>query len=383
VFVDAGVTALDVERKRRKEEQKARESQAKAFPAHNELALLTVEGPKVVTAERIPLRPPMLQVVRLASFQTAPSVPPFVSMPKISKSEGEVPNPLKEFEEKKVSPEAVIAGGGVSVAVSRLPPEQKRPVGPVVVVGVRDGVLWLVDRYMMAHVIALNHPGIRCRCLAAAGDPVSAVKWAARLGREHHDDLAHFMLGMGYATEALHLPGISKRLEYELAMQSGDLKRALQSLVTLSNSKSIGQDIELSSDAIGVLSITASQQAKAEAVHGIVKFAAEFLNLIDAADATGQADIAGQALKRLAAAGAVEGALQPHELRGLSLRLATHGELTRLAVQTNTMINAGQGHEAALAAALLGDPNLLEKAWLDTGMLAQAALHAHVRILTC
>lgn len=34
---------------------------------------------------------------------------------------------------------------------------------------------------------------------------------AARLGREHHDDLAHFMVGMGYATEALHLPGISKR----------------------------------------------------------------------------------------------------------------------------------------------------------------------------
>lgn len=34
---------------------------------------------------------------------------------------------------------------------------------------------------------------------------------ASRLGREHHDDLAQFMLGMGYATEALHLPGISKR----------------------------------------------------------------------------------------------------------------------------------------------------------------------------
>lgn len=34
---------------------------------------------------------------------------------------------------------------------------------------------------------------------------------ATRLGREHHDDLAQFMLGMGYATEALHLPGISKR----------------------------------------------------------------------------------------------------------------------------------------------------------------------------
>lgn len=34
---------------------------------------------------------------------------------------------------------------------------------------------------------------------------------ASRLDREHHDDLAQFMLGMGYATEALHLPGISKR----------------------------------------------------------------------------------------------------------------------------------------------------------------------------
>lgn len=34
---------------------------------------------------------------------------------------------------------------------------------------------------------------------------------ASRLAREHHDDLAQFMLGMGYATEALHLPGISKR----------------------------------------------------------------------------------------------------------------------------------------------------------------------------
>ena len=94
---------------------------------------------------------------------------------------------------------------------------------------------------MFAHALSLSHPGIRCRCLAAYGDAVSAVKWyfdyffspsfhnhcfliqisvfshytfsnrASRLGREHHDDLAQFMLGMGYATEALHLPGISKR----------------------------------------------------------------------------------------------------------------------------------------------------------------------------
>lgn len=42
------------------------------------------------------------------------------------------------------------------------------------------------------------------------------------------------------------------------------------------------------------------------------------------------------------------------------------------------MLSAGQGREGALAAALLNDPNLMEKSWLDTGMFAEAALHAHV-----
>ena len=38
--------------------------------------------------------------------------------------------------------------------------------------------IWFVfNRYMTAHAIALSHPGIRCRCLAAYGDAVSAVKW--------------------------------------------------------------------------------------------------------------------------------------------------------------------------------------------------------------
>lgn len=51
----------------------------------------------------------------------------------------------KETEERRVN-EVAVGGGGVSVAVTRFPMEQKRPVGPLIVVGVRDGVLWLVDR---------------------------------------------------------------------------------------------------------------------------------------------------------------------------------------------------------------------------------------------
>ncbi|XP_039851590.1 uncharacterized protein LOC120710022 isoform X2 [Panicum virgatum] len=380
VFVDAGVAAIDIETKKRKEEMKAREAQGRAVAEHGDLALITVEAPQVTASEKISLRPPMLQVVRLASFQHAPSIPPFI-VPKQSKLDGDDSVFQKELDDRRYA-EVAVAGGGVSVAVTRFPPEQKRPIGPLVVVGVRDGVLWLVDRYMCAHALSLSHPGIRCRCLAAYGDPVSAVKWATRLGREHHDDLAQFMLGMGYATEALHLPGISKRLEFDLAMQSNDLKRALACLLTMSNSRDVGQETAAAdaTDVTQILNLAVAKQAKQEslsdAVQGIVKFVKEFFDLIDAADATGQADIAREVLKRLAAAASVKGALHGQMLRGLALRLANHGELTRLSGLVTNLIAAGHGREAAFAAAVLGDNALMEKAWEDTGMLAEAVLHA-------
>lgn len=375
VFVDAGISPIDIETKKRKEEMKLKEAQARAVAEHGELALIAVDAQQTSSQERITLRSPMLQVVRLASFQHAPSIPPFLSLPKQSKVDGDDSSMPKEIEERKVN-EVAVGGGGVAVAVTRFPAEQKRPVGPLVVAGVKDGVLWLIDRYMCAHAISLSHPGIRCRCLAAYGDAVSAVKWASRLGREHHDDLAQFMLGMGYANEALHLPGISKRLEFDLAMQSSDLKRAYQCLLTMSNSRDIGQEA-LGLDLNDIMNLSSKKENIVDAVQGVVKFAKEFMDLIDAADATGQADIAREAIKRLAAAGSVKGALRGHELRGLALRFANHGELTRLSNMVNNLITVGSGQEAAFAAALLGDNALMEKAWQETGMLAEAVLHAH------
>lgn len=128
---------------------------------------------------------------------------------------------------------------------------------------------------------------------------------------------------------------IFPRLEFDLAMQSNDLKRALACLLTMSNSRDVGQETT-ATDVTQILNLAVAKQAKqeslADAVQGIVKFVKEFFDLIDAADATGQADIAREVLKRLAAAASVKGALHGQMLRGLALRLANHGELTRLSV---------------------------------------------------
>ncbi|KAH1195773.1 hypothetical protein GmHk_19G056200 [Glycine max] len=150
VFVDAGVAQIDIATKKMKEEQKMKEAQARAVAEHGELALITVEGIQSAKEERIALRPPMLQVVRLASFQHAPSVPPFLSLPKQSRVDSD--DSWMATEERKAG-EVAVGGGGVSVAVTRFPMEQKRPVGPLVVVGVRDGVLWLIDRVNYAYLM--------------------------------------------------------------------------------------------------------------------------------------------------------------------------------------------------------------------------------------
>ena len=116
-------------------------------------------------------------------------------------------------------------------------------------------------------------------------------------------------------------------------MKSNDLKRALQCLLTMSNSRDVGQNSS-AGDISEILSLSAVKQENlVDAVQGIVKFAQEFLDLVDSADATGQGDIAREALKRLAAAGSVKNALESQVLRGLALRLANHGELTRLSVR--------------------------------------------------
>ena len=91
--------------------------------------------------------------MRLASFQHPPSIPPFLTLPK--QTRGDADEGLQKFAEGKRVDEIAVGGGGVAVAVTRFPSEQKRPIGPLVLVGVRDGVLWLIDRYLVCLVTIL------------------------------------------------------------------------------------------------------------------------------------------------------------------------------------------------------------------------------------
>lgn len=62
VYVDAGVSAIDVETRRRKAARQRQAEEAKVVQEKGEMALLAMEPPKPEREERVQLRPPMLQV---------------------------------------------------------------------------------------------------------------------------------------------------------------------------------------------------------------------------------------------------------------------------------------------------------------------------------
>ena len=72
---------------------------------------------------------------------------------------------------------ASVLGGIVPQAGSTsaaLPTETLMPGGPVRLVGVREGALWLLDPRGLPFVIPLSHPGLKARALAAQGQPAAA-----------------------------------------------------------------------------------------------------------------------------------------------------------------------------------------------------------------
>ena len=63
-----------------------------------------------------------------------------------------------------------------------LPSEGMRPAGPSIVLGVRDGNLWLADDVGQPFLVPLTHPGLRARTKTARNDLTGAVATAEKGG---------------------------------------------------------------------------------------------------------------------------------------------------------------------------------------------------------
>ncbi|KAL3133386.1 hypothetical protein ABBQ38_007254 [Trebouxia sp. C0009 RCD-2024] len=117
-----------------------------------------------------------------------------------------------------------------------LPSEALQCAGPVVIVGIREGSLWLVDARGQPFMVHVNHPGLKARCLVAQGDSPAAKLLAERdIWRQHHDELAGFMSAMAAdgAAHAINLTGLTLKGEMDMALRIGQYRRALNCLEAL------------------------------------------------------------------------------------------------------------------------------------------------------
>lgn len=65
---------------------------------------------------------------------------------------------------------------------SPLPITVPRPLGPVVLMGIRHSYLWLADGLGRPYLVSLRHAGVRLRCLAARSELSTARTIAERGG---------------------------------------------------------------------------------------------------------------------------------------------------------------------------------------------------------
>lgn len=162
-----------------------------------------------------------VQVIQLASFE--PTRPTSLTTP--------VLRPADDGSGASTTTTTTTTLQFLDVSGASLPPCQILPPGPLRAVGVREGGLLLADRHGECSVVWLQHPGLRARTQAAAGNLKGAIDIAAtEMDTAAHDDIAKFlaaMYGPPGAREALRLPGVTPVVEAELALFCGDLDRAM------------------------------------------------------------------------------------------------------------------------------------------------------------
>jgi len=125
-----------------------------------------------------------------------------------------------------------------STAVDSLvPPPMQRPAGPLLVLGPRDGNLWVLNAHGQPLALPLSAPGLRVMCLISGGEMLPAVQMAARsLPHSQHDSLAAFLVdmeGVKGAMQALRLPGLSLVTEAGLRMQCHHWQQSMEAVEAL------------------------------------------------------------------------------------------------------------------------------------------------------
>ncbi|GLI58425.1 hypothetical protein VaNZ11_000129 [Volvox africanus] len=122
--------------------------------------------------------------------------------------------------------------GGALAQEGFLPAPAIRPPGPLVLLGPRDGCLWMVGVLGQPFALGLSHPGLRCCSMVAAGDLHGAVSLASRaLAPNLHDELASLMLdmdGQRAAAAAVNLPGISLQTQLRLRVALRHWQQAVE-----------------------------------------------------------------------------------------------------------------------------------------------------------
>ncbi|KAK9822211.1 hypothetical protein WJX81_006190 [Elliptochloris bilobata] len=141
---------------------------------------------------------------------------------------------------------AAAAHAAAAHAAAALPAPGMRCAGPVVVAGVREGSLWLLDARGEPFVISLAAAGLRARMLAAAGASTAARAAAERgLARTHHDSLARWLAAAAptASSDAGALSGLSLRTDLGLALRDGNQQEPQASSKAAFKGDDVGLDV--------------------------------------------------------------------------------------------------------------------------------------------
>lgn len=120
----------------------------------------------------------------------------------------------------------------------------RKPVGPVRILGLFDQALIMVDSFLDIHHLTLTDPNLKCRMLISAGVVNIGLSWGMSLPFAQQDDIAIFLYQRGLGMDALTLPGINQWLQFHLYVRERQYLQALQTAETIAKECEIPLELD-------------------------------------------------------------------------------------------------------------------------------------------